>query len=298
MCTVLEAGSGMWLEAICLPSADRVASAVHLSSHRGRQFALRDDVRASSHHGLPKRWRFLSSVAIAFFLPVGPAYADGWIEAEPALAYYDNLPRAQHAEDRRSDTAAALRASATHVEAFTGNDAATAGIDVRSEAYRRYPALDMLGLGAQVSYRHKFGLGSTVPWLLARVSYAREPIRDGDRLRIALEMGRRLSNALDVTLGLATEHRFGDFNPAPPLPGYSARVFDLRGRSAYACAGFAVSERLLLNAQLAVRRGDVESTAQQTFAIFVASDALAQDPAFRDASFSPIACMRRRTARS
>ena len=245
-------------------------------------------MHAHSHVDLPKRWRFLSSVAIAFFIAIDPAFADGWIDIEPALVHYDNLTRAQHAADRRSDTAAALQASAAYLLALTGADTIGGSLDVRGEAYRQYPRLDVMALGAGASYRHKFGLGSTMPWMLASVSYAREDyrddLRDGERLRLALEIGRRVSDALDVAAGISAEHRSGDFNPPPPLPGYSARVFDLRGKSAYARTGVALSDRLFLSARLTVRRGDVESTAQQGFAIFVASDAIAQDPAFRDPS--------------
>jgi len=233
-----------------------------------------------------KRWRYLSSVAIAFFIAIDPARADGWIDVAPALVHYENLTRAQHAEDRRSDQAFALQAAGTYAYAVSGSDVLTASLEAHSEAYRRYGGLDLVAVGATATARHKFGVGSSVPWVLAAISAAREnysdDTRDGGRLRVVLEMGRRISAALDASIGVASEHRYGDFDPPSRVPGYSSRVFDLRGKSAYARAGLGVGEQLFFAGHIAVRRGEVESTSRQNLAIFLASDAIAEDPAFND----------------
>ena len=57
-------------------------------------------------------------------------------------------------------------------------------------------------------------------------------------------------------------------------------MFDLRGRSIYARAGYAVSDQLLLGIDVSARRGDVVATTRRDFQIFVVSDAIAADPTF------------------
>ena len=124
-----------------------------------------------------------------------------------------------------------------------------------------------------------------MPWVLASVSVARDDYRenvsDSDRLRIGAELGRRFSESFDGAIGVALDRRYGK-SDLTDVPGYSGRVFDLQGQSAHARVGYAPNERLLLTALLAVRRGDVESTAQQNYPILLAADAIADDPAFRD----------------
>jgi hypothetical protein len=64
------------------------------------------------------------------------------------------------------------------------------------------------------------------------------------------------------------------------VPGISGKVFDLRGQTLYARAGYSVTDRLLLAAELDVRRGDVVATTRPDFQIFAVSDAIAADPTF------------------
>jgi hypothetical protein len=59
-------------------------------------------------------------------------------------------------------------------------------------------------------------------------------------------------------------------------------VFDLIGQSAYFRASYSIDERWQLGVNGSIRRGDVESTSQQGLAVFLASSAIAEDPAFND----------------
>ena len=107
----------------------------------------------------------------------------------------------------------------------------------------------------------------------------REDIRDGDRVELRAELGKRFTESFDAAFGGRLERRFAK-NDAPVVPGISGKVFELRARSAYARAGYAVSEQLLLGVELDVRRGDVVATTRRNFQIFVVSDAIAADPTF------------------
>ena len=162
--------------------------------------------------------------------------------------------------------------------ALSGVDGLTLTADARSEIYHRFHGLNVLGLGGTALYRHKFGLGYAAPWILVAASAShdnyRDDIRDSDRIELRAELGKRFTESFDAAFGGRLERRYGK-NDAPVVPGISGKVFDLRGRSAYARAGYAVSDQLLLGVELAVRRGDVVATTRPDFEIFVVSDAIA-----------------------
>ena len=209
-----------------------------------------------------------------------------WIVDIGAAGRYDsNLTRAQDAADRRPDRALTFAASVARHESLSGYDGIRFGIDLRAELHDRYRGLDFIGIGASASYRRKFALGLTAPYgvLTASVSHDdyRVDVRDGNRLDLGVELGRRHSESLDIGAGLAYDRRHATTSVAI-LPGVSGAIFDLRGGSAFARADYALDERWMLGGRVAVRRGDVESTSQRSRPVFLASDAIADDPAFRD----------------
>lgn len=214
------------------------------------------------------------------------AHADAWVDAQAAVASYANLTRARAPEDRRSDQATTFDLSGGRFVALSGSDGLSLTLDGHAEVFRRYRGLDMWSAGVGASYRHKFGLGSNVPWALAGIAIVRDvyrdEVRDGLRTALTLEAGHRFDARFDVAAGLVLDRRYGKFDPHGEFPGYSARVFDLQGRSAYLRGGYALNDKLLLGGRFAVRRGEVVSTSRRTRAIYFASDAIADDPAFDD----------------
>ena len=212
-----------------------------------------------------------------------PATAEWLLDADAGVLYDSNLNRAYESADIRADGAFTLSAAGGSHFALSGADGLTLTADARSEIYHRFHGLNLLGLGGTALYRHKFGLGYAAPWILLAASAShdnyREDIRDSDRVELRAEMGKRFTEAFDMAFGGRFERRYAK-NDQPVVPGISGKVFDLRGQSAYARAGYAVSDQLLLGVDLAVRRGDVVATTRQDFGIFVASDAIAPDPTF------------------
>jgi hypothetical protein len=213
----------------------------------------------------------------------GPARADWFYDARAGGLYDDNLTRAQQAADVRGDGAATLAAAAGWFHAPSDADGMTLSLEANSEAYARFHGLNLISIGGSAGYRHKFGLGRDVPWASITVSAARDDfrgdIRDGDRLEARIEVGKRLSENFDASLGVATDRRFAR-NDRPVVPGISGKAFESRGQSVFARAASDITERLQVGARVSVRRGDVESTTRQNFAIFEASDAIAADPTF------------------
>lgn len=213
----------------------------------------------------------------------GPAYAEWFYDVDAGGLYDDNLTRAQQAADVRGDGAATLAASAGWYHAPSGTDGITLSLEANGEAYARFHGLNMISVGGSAGYRHKFGLGRDVPWASITVSAAhdtfRGDIRDGDRLQARLEVGKRLGENFDASVGVATDRRFAS-NDRPVVPGISGKPFDLRGHSVFARAAYDLTDRLQVDARVSARRGDVVSTTRQNLDIFLASDAIAADPTF------------------
>jgi hypothetical protein len=230
------------------------------------------------------RARTAASVLLSMLLcAAGQARAEWFYDVRPGGLYDDNLTRAQQAADVRGDGAATLAAAAGWFHAPSGGDGITLALEANSEAYARFHGLNLISIGGSAAYRHKFGLGRDVPWASISISAAhddyRSDIRDGNRLEARLEVGRRLTDNFDASFGVATDRRFAS-NDRPVVPGISGKVFDLRGLSAFARAAYDITDRLQVGGRAAVRRGDVESTTRQNLDIFLASDAIAADPAF------------------
>jgi hypothetical protein len=198
---------------------------------------------------------------------------------------FDNNLTSGERPDVRSDWAAAVGASAGQFFALSGNDGLTLTVNVRGELYDRYHGLNLAAIGASARYRHKFGLGRDAPSVSLVVNglYAdyRSNVRTGARFDVRAELESASTESIDIVAGVAYDRRYGPHGEAI-VPGISGEVFSLAGRSAYVKVDYTIDDPWLLSVNGAVRRGDVESTSQRGLAVFLASDAIAKDPAFND----------------
>jgi len=231
-------------------------------------------------------------------LALGGVFASGWsaatraewlFDADAGARYESNLTRAQQDPDIRADAAATLLASGGYFFALTGADGLTLDVNASGESWLRFHGLNRVSIGGGASYKHKFGVGYSVPWLSLALSGShddyRGDIRDSDAFVARAELGQRFSETFDASVGAVYDRRRAD-NDLPVVPGISGKVFDLRGHSAFVRAGYALSEQVQLGARFSVRRGDVVSTTRQNLDIFLASDAIAADPSFGDDFFA------------
>jgi hypothetical protein len=213
------------------------------------------------------------------------AGADWEIRAAAGAFYDDNLTRAQDAVDKRAAGAATAYVSATNFVPFTGSDNVTLTLYGRAELFDRYHGLTNVGAGAIVVYRRKFGLGYAAPWVSIGVGASYDGYRDDLRtsalLDIRAETGRRFTEQFDASAGLYYEHRY-DSHGEPVVPGISGNVFDLAGQGGFVRVGYDLTNDLNFDVRAGVRRGDVESTSQQSLPIFLASSAIAADPVWGD----------------
>jgi Outer membrane protein beta-barrel domain len=236
------------------------------------------------------RWpRALEAVGIALglvsVLLCAPAHADWEVNASVGAFYGDNLTRAQDAVDKRAAGAGVVNVNATNFIPFTGSDSVTFTVNGRGEAFDRYSGLSNMVVGGAAAYRHKFGVGYLAPWstLSVGASYDnyRQDLRTSTRLDVRVEAGKRFTEQFDVSAGLTYERRYDNHGDAI-VPGIPGNVFDLEGKGAFVRAGFAPTDALGIDVKAGVRRGDVESTAQQSLPIFLASSAIAEDPVWGD----------------
>ena len=234
------------------------------------------------------RWscaRTGARLALLGALVASPAQADWDIGATIGAFYDDNLTRAQDAVDKRAAGAAVANVSATNFIPFTGSDSVTFALYGRGEQYTRYDGLSNLVGGGTASWRHKFGLGYEAPWVSVAVGASyddyRDDLRTSTRLDVRAEGGMRLSEQLDGSAGVYWERRY-DNHGESIVPGIAGTVFDLTGQGAFVRAGYALTNEWYVGVKAGVRRGDVESTSQRSFQIFLASSAITNDPVWGD----------------
>jgi hypothetical protein len=129
----------------------------------------------------------------------GVARAEWRFDVDAGARYESNLTRAQEQPDIRGDGAATLFASAGSFFALSGADGLTLDVNAATEAWHRFQGLNRISIGATASYKHKFGLGYSAPWLSLGLSGwhddYRSAIRDSDRLEARAELGQRFMPA-------------------------------------------------------------------------------------------------------
>jgi hypothetical protein len=224
--------------------------------------------------------RVAAAVLVAL-LP--PAAAAQWtFDAQGAWVYDDNLSRAQRDSDIARDHALALRGALGRAFVVADGDLVLRA-EARAARYDHYLGLDHAALGAGASWRRKLGLGLTAPWLAADAALFEEdfsePVRDGRRSALSLELGKRFGPRFDASLGAAYDRR-EQRHDLPLVPGISGKPFSLQGRSLFLRGNLAFGESWLVFAAAAARDGDVVSSTRRNPQIFRESAAIAGDPAF------------------
>jgi len=249
-----------------------------------RRSAQRGACRSASHRIL--------RLALAGMLVLScsaAARAEWLLDVDAGARYDSNLTRAQQRPDVRGDAAATLFASGGTFLALTGADGLTLDVNALTEAWHRFHGLNRASIGGTASYKHKFGLSYAAPWISLGLAGShdnyRSAIRDSDSVEARAELGQRFNETFDASVGAVFDRRYAR-SDRPVVPGISGKAFDVRGKSAFVRAGYALTEQLQAGANFAVRRGDVVSTTRQHQEIFLKSEAIAADPAFGDDFFA------------
>jgi hypothetical protein len=208
-------------------------------------------------------------------------------DAEGGAFHDSNLSRAISADDIVGDTALNLAASGGYLFAPGDRDALALTGDLHAASFTRFHGMNSIALGGTASWTRKFGLGAFAPW--ARISASLdgerygEDVRNGRRTNVALRAGERVSERLELSGGGSFErYRADNATPIPALAslGISGDAFTLIGRSLFARADYAFSDRWTAFAGVTARLGDVTASTRIGPQIFAYSNAIAPDPAF------------------
>ena len=228
------------------------------------------------------RLRFAAATLAAAMVPFC-ARAEPFFGADLRYAHDDNLTLASASADRVGDSFVTTGAYAGALAVVGDAHSVSVEAGAHFSGYARYTLLDVTSLEITANWRRKLGIGLTAPSLAVAITAShddfRDDIRDSDRVDIMLVASARLSERLDVSGGIAHDRRFAA-HAAPVVPGLSGALYDTAGDSVFARAGYALTPRILLDAALRARRGDVVATTPEGLAIFLASSAIAPDPAF------------------
>lgn len=211
------------------------------------------------------------------------ALAEPFYGADVRVAHDDNLTLASASADRVGDTFATAAGHLGQFFVLENDDSVSLQAGASASAYARYSLLDAVSIDASAQYRRKLGLGLTAPWIALRVDArhddVRDDIRDSDLLSISFETGLRVNERFDVSGGYVHDRRFAE-SAQPVVPGISGAIYDNEGDSVFARAGYAATPSVVVDCELRVRRGDVVATTPESLPIFLASSAIAPDPAF------------------
>jgi hypothetical protein len=220
----------------------------------------------------------------ALALLPGGAQAQWRSQFEAAFVHDSNLSRAQVAPDKVRDMALIAGARLARIYAVGDDADLSVGADARLTRYNKSHGASFASLGAIAGWRRKLGLGLTAPWIAldgsAALEDAREDIRDGMRYVLSAAAGKRFTRELEASAGVAYDRRVQREGYEEEEPGYGGKPFSIQGRSLFARANYALGERATLIGAAALREGDVVSSTRRNFAIFGASNAIADDPAF------------------
>jgi len=217
----------------------------------------------------------------------GDARAQEIFSAEGGVFHDNNLSRALSASDIVGDTALSLAASGGYRFVAGDRDSVALTADLLAAAFDRFHGMNRAALGATASWTRKFGLGALAPWARISASLADEwydeNVRNGLRTSVTLRGGERVSERLELSAGGSFErYRADNATPIPALAslGISGDAFTVLGRSLFARADFALTDRWTAFASVAGRLGDVTASTRIGPQIFEYSNAIAPDPAF------------------
>jgi hypothetical protein len=211
------------------------------------------------------------------------ARGDWTIAASASLSHESNVGNAQHYADVVADSQASATLSLLNLVPLGQGFSLSAGGDLSGQAYDHLSGLNDASLDALMSLKRKWGVGAYAPWSRIGISVGRANYADGYRdatiYRASLEAGKRLDARWNLWARYSFERRAADPVPSD-LYGISSDVFSVTGRSFNAGVQFALSESVTLNASALLRHGDVISTSEENFNIYVNSKAIAPDPTF------------------
>ncbi len=226
--------------------------------------------------------------ASAAFIALGAmppaAHADWTLGADAGVRHDDNVGNAEYSPDIVADTLIDAQLSIFRFFALDDGLSMTVGGDLGGESYYKLTGLDNVSLDAAVALKKKWGLGALAPWMRATVSVARSSYEDSYRnawdYRAMLASGRRFDERWNLWAQYTYENRAASPRMGE-VPGLSGDAFSQVSHSVGISLEYSLLESAYLSIGFVARHGEVVSTTlQPNAAVYYASSALADDPAF------------------
>jgi hypothetical protein len=212
------------------------------------------------------------------------ARSDWILSADAGVRRDNNVGNAQLSSDIVADTLVDAHLSLLRLLPMDDGYSVTVGGEVGGESYSRLTGLDDAAFGGVIALKKKWGLGALAPWARAVASIAHssydESYRNSWDYRVALASGRRFGERLNLWAEYAYENRVA----SPQMeeePGISGDAYSQVSHNFGINLEYSLLESTYLVVGVLARQGDVVSTTlQPNGAVYVASSALADDPAF------------------
>jgi hypothetical protein len=162
-----------------------------------------------AHAGIAPSFTVVIVLLLAALAVVDRADADWIADVAGGLVYEDNLSRATRPADRKSGVALTSTVSLGHHFQLGGQTSVVASADFNGSLYPEFDGLNHLASSLTLGVRHKVGLGAFAPWLRVfaaggLLDYG-DNVRDGAVVEMGAQVGKRLTDRIDVEVGYAHE---------------------------------------------------------------------------------------------
>ena len=205
--------------------------------------------------------------------------------ASGAVRYSDNVGNAEDSDARRSDEILAGRLSLYDVLPLGSAYLLSAGGDFNGQWFDHLTGLRNASIDGGLSLRRRWGLGAFAPWARLSLSVSRTEydvsLRDYTGYQASLAGGQRLSDQVNLWVDYTYEHREARLT-GEGVPGFSADVFSGNAQSLGVTLEYTVVNRVFLDVNLGLRRGDVVATSEPEYGVYGGARAIAADPVFGD----------------
>lgn len=127
------------------------------------------------------------------------------VDVHAGISFDDNVTRAAHKRDIKSDTIIDLGAAAGYVHTLTTSSNLVFNADLTLQQYQDYDKLSNTELGLEATYQIQFENNFDSPWYFVSARYANvnydSTLRDGDYTEMGIGLGKRLTDKVKLLAG-------------------------------------------------------------------------------------------------
>ncbi len=196
-------------------------------------------------------------------------------DARAGFTYDNNVNRAERDRLAAGDGLWSLRGDAGYRRALGASHGIIAKVGLETDIHTDFGDLDVLRADTSLTYLVQAGSGFNAPWFafsagLQLAEYAASDIRDGSEVRLALELGQRLTDRISARLGYTVRDRDAS----------KGKVYELRTGTVHAIGEYALSNRLGAYLKYDFTHGGVVTGSPRTAKLLAVRRVVARDRVF------------------